>query len=1430
MEKWKSHLDFLTIKESYGRSGLTIKPDFKSYPKSKDLMVKNQDFYAIYNSETGLWSREEDDCLMMIDSELTRYCHDKNYNPDFVDVQWLVDTSNGGIDRFHKYVKQQLRDNYKVLNQSLVFNNTPKSKELYASFVLPYNLEEGSTEGWDELINTLYSPEEVDKIEYIIGSIVSGESKKLQKFAALYGEAGTGKGTVLAIIDAMFSADKKRKYTTSFSAARLTSRSNQFPLEPFKNNPLIAIDPDGDMAYVEDNTIVNQLVSHETMTVNLKSKSTFEDYYNAFLLIATNKPIKITDARSGLIRRLIDISPTGDKIPQKQFDKLRNMIDTEYGAIAYKCLQIFRANPNAYDHYIPIKMMGATNHFYNFIIHEYSKYLNENETTGSKAWEAYNMYCSVSGIPDKSKLTKMQMKEELKPYFKKYYTKKDGVFDVYVGFKKEKFEQPVVQLSKTKISKGWLSFDETTSILDCVLSDCPAQLCLPSSDGSVKLASTWDNCETKLKDINTNELHMVRPPVTHVVIDIDKCSPDGKKDTDMCIKIANNWPPTYAELSKGGGVHLHYNYVGDDPEEIVDRIDEDVEIKVFRGKLALRRRLSLCNDLPIASIDNLPKKERKEEKNMSIDTIKDEGHLYNLIKKGISVNEEGYYSKPYGSTKVTVAFIDKLLTQAYESGMDYDANALLPDVLAFAMQSTHWSDQCQDMVYDMKWQSKSVEDGIVSGPTYVSEEDKELCFYDIECYPNFFHVSYRIGMDPVKYHISMFEDETNIQDDIIKLINNYKLIGYNNRKYDNHMIYAAAAGYDNMQLYQLSNNIIKEGVLSCGFVPAYNISYTDIFDYLSQKHSLKWWEYELHIMHKECSYQWDEPLKREAVPDVISYCDNDVDATYTLFYSKIGQTDFLARTILADIAGGNVNMTTNSLSLKVIFKDEKKPQDKFLWRDLSKPVYKEDLPEEAVNYIIENFPKMVEEPHGEAGSFLPYWPLYTYDRYGKLKSHYDGEYIGEGGLAKGYAGYYVWVALLDIASMHPTSIRSECEFGYEFTLRFDAIVKARLSVKHGDWDTLRQLMDGAFAKYTDDIESGKIAADDLATALKIVINSVYGLTAAKFDNPCRDPENIDNIVAKRGAVFMASLERALKEIGWNLCHIKTDSVKIPNATPEVIKFVMDFGEKHGYTFEHEATYERMVLVNDAVYIAKYASEEDCKNLYGYAPKDNRKHPHQWTATGAEFQIPYIFKTLFSKEDLDIWDYQVIKEVTGKMYIDDNYDLPDVTELEKEYAKVSKKGTATEEELTNLKYNIAKGHNFKFIGKIGGFIPTIEGGTLWNVSAKTKGFVTGTKGYRFTETMDYLEYKDSGHIHMDLSFWQDAADKAKKHISEYVDYDVLVSEEPINTMDKDGCSHDCTHCQRLKIDGDAAYCMNKHVKELASLNEYSMKNELVAMPF
>ena len=136
-----------------------------------------------------------------------------------------------------------------MLDEKLIFSNSKTGKKDYASKMLNYPLEQGEANSYDKLMSVLYSPAERHKIEWAIGSVVSGDSKRLQKFMVLYGAAGTGKSTVLNIIQQLFDG-----YYSVFDAKALGSSSNAFALEAFKTNPLVAIQHDGDLSRIEDNT------------------------------------------------------------------------------------------------------------------------------------------------------------------------------------------------------------------------------------------------------------------------------------------------------------------------------------------------------------------------------------------------------------------------------------------------------------------------------------------------------------------------------------------------------------------------------------------------------------------------------------------------------------------------------------------------------------------------------------------------------------------------------------------------------------------------------------------------------------------------------------------------------------------------------------------------------------------------------------------------------------------------------------------------------------------------------------------------------------------------------------------------------------------------------------------------------------------------
>lgn len=308
-----------------------------------------------------------------------------------------------------------------------------------AHIKIKYPLEPGDLSAYEKLMSTLYSEEERTKIEWAIGSIVSGDSKKLQKFMVLYGAAGTGKSTVLNIIQELFDG-----YYSVFDAKALGSSSNSFALEAFKSNPLVAIQHDGDLSKIEDNTRLNSLVSHELMTVNEKFKSAYSNQFKCFLFMGTNKPVKITDAKSGLIRRLIDVSPSGNKLSPSEYKNVIKQVKFELGAIAYHCQEVYLENPGRYDSYIPITMLGASNDFYNFIVDSYHVFKRENGTTLKAAWEMYKTYCDEANVS--FPFSQRIFKEELKNYFRDFqerFNLDDGtrVRSYYSGFRTEKFEE-----------------------------------------------------------------------------------------------------------------------------------------------------------------------------------------------------------------------------------------------------------------------------------------------------------------------------------------------------------------------------------------------------------------------------------------------------------------------------------------------------------------------------------------------------------------------------------------------------------------------------------------------------------------------------------------------------------------------------------------------------------------------------------------------------------------------------------------------------------------------------------------------------------------------------------------------------------------------------------------------------------------------------
>ena len=377
------------------------------------------------------------------------------------------------------------------------------------------------------------------------------------------------------------------------------------------------------------------------------------------------------------------------------------------------------------------------------------------------------------------------------------------------------------------------------------------------------------------------------------------------------------------------------------------------------------------------------------------------------------------------------------------------------------------------------------------------------------------------------------------------------------------------------------------------------------------------------------------------------------------------------------------------------------------------------------------------------------FPGYEYIPFGEDKrphNMYRGEDVGFGGYVYAQPGMYGRTVCFDVSGMHPSSIRALNYLG-EYTKNYADLVEARAAIKHKDFDAARKMLDGKLAPFLTDEKQAKA----LSNALKLAQNSVYGLTSATFPNPFRHPKNVNNIVALRGALFMVNLKHEIQDRGFTVIHCKTDSCKVVNPSDELADFIMDYGKQYGYNFEVEHVFERICLVNNAVYIAKLA-------------EDDPDAPGQWTATGTQFAVPYVFKKLFSKEPIEFEDLCETKEVKGSaIYLDKNENLPNGE------------------------------HDYKFIGRIGSFCPIkpgCGGGELVRTATDKDGnvkydAVVGTKDYRWLEA-EYVKLmgKESD---VDRSYYDKLVDAAiygsgtgkqrKPGISDFGDFERFVADEP-----------------------------------------------------
>ena len=1344
--------DFLKVLKKYDskKQRYVYTPTFVIKPTIKDLMVRGGKFYAIYNENTGLWEVKDPVAIALIDEQVENYVRDHESEQSLNDpehgplIMKISDQKNGLVKQWHNFCNLDYQGDWRPLNQKLLFSNQEAKRSDYCSKKLDYPLQEQETPYYDKLCETLYLPTEREKWEWYIGCAIAGDQEKIQKMLVFYGLPGTGKSTIIGkvIVQNIFEGTNSG-YCTKFEANDLCGRDT-FGTQFLENDCVLAYDDDAEMNMITSKTTLNKIISHEALTVNPKFGKKFSITPNCLLIVGSNEPVQLSP-NSGMNRRLIDVRPTGSKLSSSEYEECIANIPFEKSGIAYRCLQTYKKlGRHYYDNYIAEDMLNRTSPFQNFVQENYLAL--KDGCSLAAAYKLYTDYAQECNF--KNVLVRYKFRDTLKLYFKSYDDKK------FSGFKYDRIgmEDPDAPSTDDKDEKKealstWITLKKQTSIFDKTYADCLAQY--EQDDKEHPLRYAWSNCKTTLKDLDTSKTHYVKGPDNLIFLDFDKKGPDGEKDLEENLRMASKFPRTYAEVSKsGGGVHLFYIYTGGDPDKLSRILEDNVEIKVPKGGTSIRRKLTLCNDLPIAEISSgLPLKEERVNDMVDWEGFKNEKKLRKFIYNCIQKKHHGY-------TRPEVNFIYQALEGAYKEGFTYDVRDLQNDIFGFASNSTNSAQYCMELVGRMHFCSKDVNEK----ENIETEEYKTapIIFLDCEIAPSAkqaLEAGTKLYPDCPEDTPALFLIEWKYQgdDDVKAMLNptaseveklfKYRIIAFNGISYDSNMLYAAAQGYTPEELYNLSQKLTdrnKEVQNRAKFTQARHLFYADPYEYSTEKMSLKKWEIKLGITHLEWDRDWTQPVPKALWDKFKEYCKNDAVSLEKVFDAT--HNEFVAKEMLVDLVPGSTMIdSTNSISTKFVKGDADHLE--LVYTDFTTgKQYGDGVPYQMPIISKEEYDKIGDDWTGVTPINTNQFPGYHLVDIGDPKGPHNffrGIDIGRGGYVYSNPGMYGRAVTEDSASHHPSSIEQLNLFGKQ-TKRYSDLKKARYAIKHKDFDTVRTMFDGTLAKYfTGSEDQLKANAKAISTAFKLVLNAFYGMTSSPHDYfEAKDPRNINNIVALRGAMVLKIIQDEVESQDFNVIHIKTDSIKIENPTDEILDYVVKRGKDYGYTFEVEHTWNRICLVDDAQFIG----------LHDY---DDPESPFEWDATGKKFQVPYIYKTLFTHEPITFDDMCETFSVTaGTLHL------------------VFDEGKENEVD--------------QFIGRVGQFTPMItgKGAHLYRVNDGKRYAAAGSTNKETKERYDWLESEEVVNNHLEdyinKSYYISKCNDAIDCINKFGSYDDFVT--------------------------------------------------------
>jgi hypothetical protein len=1237
-----------------------------------DLVVTNTrsgDTRGVYFYNGSTWINDELALKRQISSDIHDRFDIERENYEELSIDSL---DNAASKATHDWLlmKEQVQTEARPFDNKIFFRSDIATRSDFSTFHLSYDPTPMETPAITEIFSTLFTEPERSKLYWFLGAALTNSMPDIQKFIYLHGPKGSGKGTTIDIARALFEG-----YAHDINLQKLTS-GESFSSEQVRAVPVL-IDDETDLYRMKSDINLLKLISHDPIRVNKKYQMETDITFTGLLIAASNQAVKVRNVDSGITRRLVDINQTSNKIEYTRYLELMRKVPSEIPGFAFELIDFYNnTDPDQYLNYESQQMITETNYIHRFIAENINELLEFSPLTSQKAYDIYVSYTENDNAG--FTLSRHEFRTEMERYFDISPTSKRISMNgrqytsIMTNFNWDRLKESTI--TGRNNPHALPTFDSLYNIFEHSLYKGQ----LANADGHPNYK--WDATTTIASNISQEETHFILPKDpdnTLIAIDIDHDTFEASYESYRT--FISRYPDlanTYSELSRNPNrIHIYAWYRGQlDANSVEKELGPNIELKVYSGNQSLRRKFTFSNG--VSTIGEIPADliKRKETNPMiDITQLADEKHLRSLIEKNLK-------KEIHGATAPSFDFIRKLIFDAYDSGLSYDITDLRQDIINFAGSSTNQSERLLKSVVKLPFVSKdlqSPDDVATNDISLEVPEISDLYFVDVEVFLDHWILSYKPFTSDV---VTTIVDPTM---PALEELSTHPLVGFNNYGYDDYILYYALLGYSAPKLYEVSQKIITGfGEVKLPF-KAHKVFYADIYDFSTKKQSLKRWELELGIPHAEANIDWNAPLPEAALDDIIFYNKNDVKATQKVFEANL--PDYETRQMLSSISGLPVSSKGNAHAIAIIFAPDSPDNKKLVYSDLSET-----------------------------------FPGYTFNKFNTPKSLYEINNSlyepSEGGYVFTKPGYYEKVIELDVASMHPSSAIALNYFG-TYTANYKAIKDARIEIKHGNFDKAKDILPSI-----KDFEISESNSKAIANALKLVINSAYGLSSASFDNPLKAPKNLDNIIAKRGALFMITLKEHLEKKGFEVIHIKTDSIKLVmnklDFDPEdYLSEVAEFGSQYSYDFEIADTYTDFYLLNKAV----------------LAGTDSSNHTH---AIGAELIEPYILKSLFTKEPFTPLDYSVIKETrAGEMWLGE-----------------------------------------QFIGKNGRFYPSREPDAralewvrpgLDPMDPANRSFVTGTKGYQWKEFPEDPNY-DQVHFltkSLNVDYWTTKAAKTKKKLEE-----------------------------------------------------------------